>query len=240
MKIVAIGGGTKKADMLRTAVDMSGDEQSSVLLVPTASSSREKFARLTAKATNSFSEIGVVTTLLHGYREVPSPTRIAHEIGRASVIYTIGGNTPIMMRKMRRHGTDTAIATAIMMGKVHAGSSAGAILPFELGQSNVSPDPEHEDWDFEYLKLLGLVSGVLGVHANKHDDTPSGPRHDSRLVALQTSFPADMESGYAIDEDAALVISGNSPFRVVRGRSDANVYNLHRDENGVIRTEILE
>lgn len=240
MNIVAIGGGTKKAEMLKTAVDMSGDENPNVLLVPTASSSREKYTKLTTKAMNSFKDIDVETSLLHDYREAPSPTRIAHEIGRASVIYTIGGNTPIMMRKMRRHGTDSAIATAIMMGKVHAGSSAGALLPFEIGQSNVSPNPEHEEWDFEYLKLLGLVPGVLGVHANKRDGTPNGPRPDSRLEALQATFPMNVNRGYAIDEDAALVINGSAPYSVIRGRSDANVYKLHRDNNGVLSTEILE
>lgn len=206
MKIVAIGGG-EKTPAITHALDLTGQTRPNILLIPSASSTPTSYEKKSKLYTDYFDGLGISTSLLHEFGEDPSANRIEHEIGRAALIYTIGGNSPYMLATMRRHGTDVALGNAIRGGKVHAGLSAGALLPFELALSNPAKKPEIEEWDFEYLAMLGLVEGAVTVHADKHDKTPNGPRSDSRYEALVRTFPQSVDHGYAIDNDAALVIN---------------------------------
>lgn len=227
MKIVAIGGGDK-TPAIKHALDLTGEERPSVLLIPTASSTEKAYSRKAALTEEFFHGIGVATSMLHEYGEDPSEEKIAHEIGRAALLYTIGGNTPYMLKTMRRHGTDTAISSAIRGGKLHAGTSAGALLPFELAHSNISARPTLEEWDYKYLPTLGLIPGVATAHADQHDKTPHGLRPDSRREALMQTFPDAVDLGYAIDNGAALVINDEAHYAVQADES-ARVHTIVRD-----------
>lgn len=67
---------------------------------------------------------------MHNYGETPTRTKIQYELGLTSLIYTIGGNSPYMLKTMRKHGTDGLLRQTIAKGTVHADVSAGALLPF--------------------------------------------------------------------------------------------------------------
>lgn len=238
MNIIAIGGG-EKTPALRYALELSGEQQPHVLLVPSSCSTEEAFARKTQLAKKTFDALGASTSLLHVRGEAPSATRIAHELGHAGIIYTIGGNSPHMLRTMREHGTDLAVATAIKNNTVHAGTSAGALLPFEIGQVNPAKKHDQEEWDFAYLPMLGVIPGVVGVHADKHDMTLRGMRPDSRMDALIATYPKEADNkGYAIEEGAALIIHGDSRF-ALRSHDAANVYELERQPSGTITSQIM-
>ena len=148
--------------------------------------------------------------MLHGYGETPTETQIAHELGAASLLYTIGGNSPYMLKTMRQHGTDVAVAEAIRTGKVHAGVSAGALLPFELAHSCVAKKPAEEQWDYELLHGLNLISGVASAHANQFDPAPTGFRSETRHEALVSHFP-QVQRGYTVDNGASMIFSRTDP-----------------------------
>lgn len=232
MKIVAIGGG-EKTKAVTHALDLTGAEKPHVLINPSSASTKESYSRKVPMITEYFHELGVSTSVLHDYEMIPSAQRIDHELGRASMIYTLGGNSPYMLRIMRCHGSDLAIRRAIESGVVHAGTSAGALLPFELAHSNIAKRPAEEKWDYKYLKALGIIPGVATAHANQHDPTPSGLRKESRLEALAANFPGHATIGYAIDNDAAISFEAEGVTSVIRAKPEANAYLLHRSVNNL-------
>lgn len=213
MEILAIGGGDK-TPAIKEALSRTGINKPRVLLVPSACSTEVSYNRKVSSLDEYFKNLGTEVTTLHEYGEKPSDTRIAHELGSASLIYTIGGNSPYMLRTMRTHGTDNAVRRAIEQGKIHAGTSAGALLPFELMHSCVAARPLEQEWDYDILNGIGVLPGVATAHANQHDPTPSGVRPDNRRDALMTNFPA-VTYGYGIDNGAALLFSSSSPEIII-------------------------
>ena len=238
IKIVAIGGGNKDK-AIEHALTMSGAEKPSVLLIPSAASNVNSYGRKVPVLTEYFQSLGVDVNVLHEFGEDPSATKIAHELGRNSLIYTIGGSSPHMLRTMARHGTDVAVADAIRGGTVHAGLSAGALLPFELAHSNTSVKPSSEDWDYQYLDMLGIIPGVATAHADQHDPTPHGDRPDTRLGALVATFPENATTGYAIDNGAALIFNGINPPEVIRSVAESKARTVHRTPDGSIQIDTL-
>jgi peptidase E len=234
MNIVCIGGGDKNA-AIDYSLDLSGMEHPQVLLIPTACSLQSSHDRKVGSLSKFFADKGLTTKILHEFGEKPGADRLAHSLGEASLIYTIGGNTPYMLNRMEASGIDTALREAVMGGKVHVGTSAGALLPFARIHSNPSNNPGNEDWNFAYYDGLGILSGVATAHANVHDKTPIGQRTDSRLENLIATFPLQMPYGVAIDNGISLVF-GHEPAIIRADPQDtARAYLLNPHENGTIQ-----
>lgn len=227
MKIVAIGGG-EKTPAVTHALELTGAEKPHVLINPSSASTQASYDRKVPMITQYFEELGASTSVLHEYGVDPSAERLAHELGRTSMIYTLGGNSPYMLRTMQRHGSDVAIAHAMHRGLVHAGTSAGALLPFELAHSNVAKRPAEEEWDYAYLETLGVLPGVATAHADQHDPTPHGLRDQSRLEALAATFPQAVDLGYAIDNHAAIAFTSDNAPQVIRSHPEAQARILRR------------
>ncbi|TAL14142.1 hypothetical protein EPN95_04010 [Patescibacteria group bacterium] len=237
MNIVAIGGGDRKP-AIKKGLELAGDP-SRVLIIPTAASTERSYTRKVSDTMKLFGELGINADLLHDFGEDPSTTRVQHELGRASLIFTIGGNTPYMIQKMTEHGTNNLLKKAIENGVVHVGSSAGALLPFSLAHSNVAARPAEVQWDYEYLAPgVDAIYGVATAHADQHDPIPGGLRPDSRLEALLNTFPEDINRGFAIDNNAAAIF-GNDP-EIVRARPNANVRVLTRNSHDSLDQRIAE
>lgn len=238
MNIIAIGGGDR-TPAVRRGLELAG-EPNRVLLIPSAASIEMGFNRKVANATRFFNSLGIETDLLHEFGETPTRTRLEHEIGRASIIYTIGGNTPYLIKTLQAHGSDILLKRAIERGDVvHTGTSAGALLPFRIAHSNISPRPAEEEWDFEYLRPpIDIINAVATAHANQHDPTPEGPRPDTRLEVLMSTFPSDIERGYAIDNGAAAIF-GDNPG-IIHANPDSNVHYVSRFKDGTVVSRIAE
>lgn len=231
MKLFAIGGGDR-TPAVKKALELSG-EPARALIIPSAASTEAAFVRKSSSLTSFFDDLGVENALLHQFGERPTKDKIEHELGRASLIYTFGGNTPYMIRTMAEHGTNTLLKQALEAGKVHVGLSAGALLPFSLAHSNIAAKPAETAWDYQYLTAgVNVVDAVATVHANQHDPTPEGPRPDNRLEALAHTFPAEVQRGYALDNGATAVF-GEHP-EIIRTDPAAEVHYLERDKDGQI------
>lgn len=227
-RIVAIGGG-EKTPALNHALEMRA-AISDVLIIPTACSTERAYDRKVPATVDMFRELGVGARVLHEYGVAPTHTQLQHEIGNAALIYTIGGNSPYMIKTMREHGSDSVIKQAIEDGTVHAGTSAGALLPFELGWSCIAKQPAEEEWEYEALPMLGAEAGLVTAHANQQDPTPRGLRPDTRLEAMLCAFPENAQTGLAIDNGAAVVIDGD--LKIIRADKNATATRIERDEDG--------
>ena len=230
INIVAIGGG-KRDEALQHAVDLSGEQNPSVLIVPTACSTEASYSKNVPVVMERFRKLGVATRVLHEYGGYPSRDQLINLLGVASLVYIIGGNTPYMLKQIDAHGSRNTLQEYICGGKVHADTSAGALLPFELAHSCVAHKPAEVEWDYKLLPTLGAVPGVITAHANQHDPTPHGQRPDSRLDALISNFPESQTIGYAVDNSASLVIA-NKEISAIHEEPKAEVRIIRPSAQG--------
>ncbi len=238
MNIVAMGGG-ERSRAFDESLALSGSEHPLVLILPTACSTEPSYAKKVPLTVERFTNLGVDVAVLHEYGEHPTKDQLAHELGRASLIYTIGGNTPYMLKQLNAFDGVDALRTTLHNGTLHSGTSAGALLPFELAHSNVAQRPAEEEWDYAFLPTLGVVPGVATAHANQHDPTPQGKRTESRLEALAANFPANVTRGYGIDNSASLIITDQG-MRVISEAPRANAYMLIREHSDNVAIEAIE
>ncbi len=231
-------GGGERVKAFNAALELTGHEEVNVLIIPTACSTEKSYDIKVPLTADRFKKLGVKVRILHELGEHPTKERLAQEIGHASLIYTIGGNTPYLLEQLHTFDGFNPLRKAITNGTLHAGTSAGALLPFELAHSNIAKRPAEEEWDYAFLPTLGVIPGVATVHANQHDPMPHGERPDSRIEALISAFPETVSTGYAIDNGASLVIHDES-LKPILESAGANVHLLSREDDGSISTREL-
>ena len=232
MNIVAIGGGERTPHMQK-ALELTGDEKPRALIIPSTASTQSSFDKKVGIYEQAFQDLGVETDVLHQYGETPSNDAIADKIGKASLLYTFGGNSPYMIRTLAEHGTDKAIYNAVRDGKVHAGLSAGALLPFRLALSNPVSNPSEVDWEYEYLEPgVNLIDAAATAHADQHDPRLGETREDSRMDAFVRTFPHAARKGFAISNNASAIFGDNA--EVFTTKPEAFVKVVERDKAGAV------
>lgn len=200
--IVACGGGGWSSD---TAGDdtvedhilgLAGSDLPRVMLIPTASGDSDWLI------TRFYERIGARPcrpSHLALFR--PHPEGMIARIFEQDVIYVGGGSSANLLAVWAVHGLGTALRAAWERGTVLAGVSAGAICWFAAGLTN-SRGP-----GFAPIEGLGLLDGGFCPHA----DVDPG-----RLVALRDLIDRGlMPPTLAVDDDAAVHISGDGPPRVL-------------------------
>jgi len=239
MNILAIGGGDKRLAM-EAALEGLSSEQNLVTIIPTACSTIGSYNTNIPKVTQFFTELGLKTEVLHDFREVPSEDKIADLLGRSSMLYTIGGNTPYALEQFAKTNIREVLKKALLTTDViHAGAGTGALLPFELMHSNPEKTPKSKLWTFAMLEGLGLLPGVATVHAELHDPIPGDTVLPySRLQHLASHFPDSQEFGIGIDSGAAVILGNNA--QIVRTKPEARVHFLQRSNDGFVSAEHVD
>lgn len=230
MLITSIGGGDKTLAIRHALGSL---DSSDVLIIPSACSTEKSYDRKVTACLRFFEQFGLSSiNTLHDFQEHPTETKIHHEIGKASLLYVIGGNTPYMLDALERHGSGPVIAGSVRLGSTAmAGTSAGALLPFRTGQTLPVPNPAEIDWNYEFVTGLSLVPTALAVHANQNDPTLQGPRSTTRLEEFLAKFPPNEATGLAIDNGAALSIAGNEVV-TIRASKDSRVRLITKGKAG--------
>lgn len=232
MNIVAIGGGDRKP-AITAALDGLPVEHNLVTIIPTACSWTGSFNSKVSKVNQFFTDLRLATEVLHELGEAPSRDKVADLLGRSSLIYTIGGNTPYMLQRFAETGIGEELANVLRTTPIiHAGVSAGALLPFGLMHCNPATKPSSQEWDFKTYPGLSLIKGIATAHADSHDPTKYGMLPYSRLDHLVNHFPDSQKFGIGIDNGAAIIF-GDSP-RIVRADPNAQVHMLERSDGGSI------
>lgn len=235
MRIAAIGGAPKDSILKSFVRDL---DNPNALIIPSACSTESSYDKKVPVCIEMLSTLGLQATVLHDFEEIPTQTKIDHELGSASFAYVLGGNSPHMFKTLELHGTDTAIRSAVIGGLSLAGTSAGAILPFRNAMSCPVGKPAEVEWDYAYLKGLGLIDACLTPHGDQVDphltEIDRGNRRDNMLRTL----PMGM-LGISIENGAALVIDNDRAY-VGRARNDASLHIMQHKGDFVDLKEIRD
>lgn len=230
MNILAIGGGGKDQ-----AMDFAHERLDShnVLVIPSACSNPNAYEKdgKVALAMTSFVELGYTPTLLHEHGQTPTKTQVEHEFGKTDIMYVLGGNTPYMLGNLALHKTDAAIKQAVAAGTWLSGTSAGGLLPFTEAFSCPAKKPESEDWEYVYLKTLGILPVAATMHADQHDPTPQGKREGSRLDYFIETGLGSSTRGIAIPNGATLAIAEGDAQALYK-TSETSRITLVQSEHG--------
>ena len=117
-KMVLIGGGNatsakQSRPLLEGALEMTGKDRPSVLLVPTPKIDGKYQRSVEATSTMFDSELGLPFEVLHGDPTADSShwsqAELDEKIGQADMIYVTGGNTQHAIDVWRQHGIDQKI-----------------------------------------------------------------------------------------------------------------------------------
>jgi dipeptidase E len=137
------------------------------------------------------------------------------------VVYVGGGNTANMLAIWRVHGLDRILTEAWHAGIVLCGISAGMNCWFAESVT--------DSFHIEHLAALKDGLGLIPASACPHYDGEEQRRPTfERLVAA-----GELGDGWAADEGAALVFSGETLDEVVASRPDVAGYRVERIAGGV-------
>ena len=144
----------------------------------------------------------------------------AHVLAQ-DVVYVGGGNTANMLAIWRAHGLDRVLTEAWHAGVVLCGISAGMNCWFRESVT--------DSFDLDALAALKDGLGLIPASAGPHYDGEEQRRPTyRRLVASGV-----LGDGWAADEGAALVFSGETLEEVVTSRPGVAAYRVERTAGGV-------
>ncbi len=204
--ILAMGGGGFTTphgghELDRFALELVGKPIPKVCFLPTASGDqREQLVRFHERFSLWPCELSTLS-LFHLGRDQVDPREF---LLAQDLIYVGGGSMRNMLAIWREHQLDAALRAAWEAGIVLAGLSAGAMCWFEGGISISGGRPQA-------VPGIGLLKGSLSVHRNSEP---------LRLSAyLKAVSGGELPAGYAIDDEAALLFSGERLVECVATRA---------------------
>lgn len=208
-RLLVIGGAEDKRRrrlVLRRFVELAGGRNSSIVVIPTASSVpgeavdvyRSVFAGLHA---------GHVAEVHPPDREAAGDPRLVDQVERASGLFITGGNQLKLGQLLVGTPLHDAIRRAYDRGVVVAGTSAGASVlsqfMISMGEEGISPRQRTS----QLTAGLGLIPNVI---IDQHFEQRT---RYARLLALVASSPSLL--GVGIDEDTAAEIVDERVMTVV-------------------------
>ena len=206
--IIAIGGGEDKVlelNILRQIVKLSGTDQATIAVIPTASELEETGS----KYCDIFRELGVKSAFslpLDSRQDAQRPEHLK-QLHTASTIFLTGGNQLRLSTILGGTPIAQAIRKLNATGVHIAGTSAGAaIMPEHMiigGDSGTTPTQD----GVSLAPGLGLTNALLiDQHFNE--------RHRLGRLLSALSYNAFL-IGVGLDEDTAIFIDPDDSFEVV-------------------------
>ncbi|HWE08665.1 MAG TPA: peptidase E [Solirubrobacteraceae bacterium] len=218
-RILAMGGGGFTMEERSPALDrlvltLTGRVVPRICFLPTASGDgREQTTRFLERFSTWPCEPSILSLFRLGSDRIDPCRHLLEQ----DAIYVGGGSMRNLLAVWREHGVDETMREAWRRGIVLAGLSAGAMCWFEGGitMSGGSPRP---------AAGLGLVKGSMSVHADGETE---------RLPAYRAAVATGaLPPGYAVDDFAALLITGERLSACVSSRSGAGVTEVRPDGGG--------
>ncbi|HVM32911.1 MAG TPA: Type 1 glutamine amidotransferase-like domain-containing protein [bacterium] len=221
MRILAVGGGSigfgaAKPEVTPLSLEMirlTGKRHPRVLFLPTASGDDRAYSRAVEA---HFKRLSCRVQTLPLWKNPPAFSSIRKSVGKADLIYVGGGNTLKMIGRWKRLGVLGLLARAKKRGAVLAGTSAGAICWFEVGNSD---SRKYQNPKAKLIRVRGL--GFLKAMACPHYDVEKDRKPE--LKRMTRGYPG---VAIALDNCAALEVVGERG-RVLSSKPKARGYKVY-------------
>lgn len=197
-------------------LSLARSEHPGVCFVPTASGDAEGYVACFYRA---FATLDCRPTDLQLFQRTTSD--LASFVLAQDVIYVGGGSTANLLAIWRAHGLDRILRRAWKQGVVLCGVSAGMNCWFEESVTD----------SFDVGRLaplrdgLGLLKGSCCPH---FDGEPQRRPAFRRLVGA-----SELADGWAADDGAALVFTGENLTEAVASRPDVSGYRVQKTSDRV-------
>lgn len=223
-QIIALGGGgfSMEPDNLtldRYILEQANRERPEVCLLATAIGDSDR-ARASFYAAHA--QLECRASHLSFFDRTPDDLRTF--VLSKDVIYVGGGNTKSMLAVWKEWELPTILREAWAAGVVLAGVSAGAICWFEQGITDSVAGK------LGPLDCLGFLPGSCCPHYD--GEAERRPSYHRMLLE------GKVQSGYALDDGAALHFVDEEPHMVVTSRPNAKAYRVSV-EAGEVQEEVI-
>ena len=220
---ILIAGGGFDTDYIRYMGQLSGKARPRICYLPTASADD---ASGIIRFYEHCAPLGVEPFVQRSFIESLSQTQGWDEVLLSmDGIVVSGGNTLNQQAIWKAQGIDVVLRQAWERGIVLGGASAGSLCWFEEGTTDSRPKA------LSIVKCLGFLPGS---HSPHYDSEPGRRPLYQRLIAS-----GEMQSGYAVDDNAGIYFEGTSVKRVVTARRGAKAYHVTAD-GGRAAERVLE
>lgn len=210
--LVIIGGAEDKegkCEILRKVVEMSGKENSKIVLMTTATEHPKEVGKLYRKI---FEKLGVgnVDIVNIDSRHDALNKGYIESIGKATCIFFTGGDQLRITSLLGGTGIYKALKDAYLMGALLVGTSAGASA---MSSNMIVTGKDDDAAKYCTLKMapgLGILDEVI------IDQHFAQRGRIGRLLVAVAQNPHML--GVGIDEDTAIIVSGDN-FKVIGSQS---------------------
>jgi peptidase E len=219
-RLLLVGrGGGLTSTIGREALNLTGLEiRKNVLIVPSAAQTQEQYTKAVSEASVVFAGLGTAVSVLHAFGKEPSGEQIADELGKAHIVWGIGGDSSKAKDLYDRTGFGAALRDS--RDTVISGGSAGMVLQAEKAMSWSTPVGKPEENAFIPVDGLGFVRATVSPHLDyiEAEDGLTLPRSYYFEQFLGDPQYTHHNPAIGVDDAAALAIHGDT-YRV-----------LHQDE----------
>jgi dipeptidase E len=228
--IVAMGGGGFSMEPANPLFDdfvlsLSRRQPAKVCFVPTASADSATYLVSFYRAFSGRcipSDLTLFDSPLLTRRPGRS-SELAAFVAEQDVIYVGGGSTANLLAVWRAHGLDVVLREAWADGIILSGVSAGMVCWFSGGLTD------------SYGGVERLTDGLALIGASA---CPHYSENDARRRFYRRAIADGLDSGYAVDDGAALHFAGSALVEVVSSRPEAGAYHVERVEGQVVETRL--
>jgi dipeptidase E len=223
-QIVTFGGGGFSMEAGNPLLDefvleMTGRSRPRVCFLPQASGDADHYI---VRFYRAFPADRCEPSHLSLFRRVKCPGDLREYLLGQDLIYVGGGSITSLIGVWRAHGIDHILREAWERGIVLCGLSAGSLCWFAEGVSTFHGAPER-------VEGLGFLPWSNTVHYSSEPE---------RREAYHDLLLRGMQSGYAVDDGAALHFVGEELAQVVASRSTARAYRIEARAERILTTQL--
>lgn len=220
-RLIMIGGGKRTDDVLTKLIEMSGNENGKILVIPWASGEQEKAYSNIKNEIAALSKISVENAPLSPL-SAETKAQLLAQLKTAKGVFFCGGDQNRIMEVLKDEELFGAMHEMYKNNVVFAGTSAGTAIMSEIMITGEGDFKTIDGSKVETKKGLGLIDNmIVDQHFIKR-------QRQNRLIGLIFKNPTLL--GVGIDENTALFVEQNR-YAEVLGESQVMIFETTKQAN---------